>query len=424
MNFIPNETLDRSDRGVRQARRVELREDDVGRARFIEAAQGDAFLVVEAQADEHQFTHGGGGSRMRGLDLPSDSTGLENPLAPSLIAAAMRAWMVVVPRERAEDIRRTLLERGVLLKQARIAHEGDSILLPTRERVDLGFPTKEGEFEEGFVAVRSYKDVIEVPPSARRLLPSSFDVVGDIAVIKIPEELREHRMAIGDAIRRWNPKIGVVLEDRGVKGEHRIREIDVIGGEPRTTTVHTEHGLHYRVDLSRAYFSPRLASERKRIADLIDAGETVADPFAGVGPYSILIAKRRRPSEVHASDANPKAVRFLRENVAANRADHVTVRRGDAHAILRQVAPVDRVILDLPHSAMDYLGAAFRALGARGTVHVYGILEEAEEGEARDRIQSAARTAGFRMKGLSQHHVRAYSPTKYQTAFDVTVVRG
>jgi len=98
--------------------------------------------------------------------------------------------------------------------------------------------------------------------------------------------------------------------------------------------------------------------------------------------------------------------------------------QGDAHAILGQVAPVDRVILDLPHSAMDYLGAAFQALGARGTVHVYGILEAAEEGEARNQIQSAARTAGFRMKGLSQHHVRAYSPTKYQTAFDVTVVRG
>src|SRR5437879_11570405 len=139
--------------------------------------------------------------------------------------------MDVAPRERAASIPRPLLERGLLLKQAPSAHEGDSILLPTRERVDLGFPTKEGEFEEGFVAVRSYKDVIEVPPSARRLLPSSFDVVGDIAVIKIPEELREHRMAIGDAIRRWNPKIDVVREDRGVEGAHRIREIECIGRE-------------------------------------------------------------------------------------------------------------------------------------------------------------------------------------------------
>src|SRR5439155_13530147 len=177
--------------------------------------------------------------------------------------------------------------------------------------------------------------VVEVQASARLQMPSTFYVVGDISIIKIPEELRARRMAIGDAIRRWNPKIGVVLEDRGVKGEHRIREIDVIAGEPRTTTVHTEHGLHYRVDLSRAYFSPRLASDRKQIADLIEAGETGAVPFAGVGTYSILIAKRRRPSEVHASDANPRAVRFLRENVAANRADRVTVRQGDAHAILR-----------------------------------------------------------------------------------------
>src|SRR5207247_7047141 len=113
-------------------------------------------------------------------------------------------------------------------------------------------------------------------------------------------------MAIGDATRRWNPKIGVVLEDRGVKGEHGSREIDVIAGEPRTTTVHTEHGLHYRVDLSRAYFSPRLASERKRIADLIEAGETVADPFAGVGPYSLLTAKRGRPSGVDPPAPHPR----------------------------------------------------------------------------------------------------------------------
>src|SRR5438552_18460379 len=101
------------------------------------------------------------------------------------------------------------------------------------------------------------------------------------------------------------------------------------------------------MDLSQAYFSPRLASERKRIADLIEAGETVADPFAGVGPYSILIAKRRRPSEVHASDANPRPLRFLRANVAANRAERVPVRQGDAHAILRQVGRLDWASSDL-----------------------------------------------------------------------------
>src|SRR2546426_815545 len=195
----------------------------------------------------------GGESRPRNLDLSSRLETRENPLAPALIAAPMRAWAIVVPRERAEEIRRALQGQGLLLKHLRIGHEDDTILLPVRQRVDLGFPAREREFEEGFVAVRSYKDVVDVPSATRRSLPSSFDVVGDIAVIKIPEELREYRMAIGDAIRRWNPRIGVVLEDRGVKGEHRIRKVDVIAGERRTTTVHTEHGVHYRADLAQAY---------------------------------------------------------------------------------------------------------------------------------------------------------------------------
>jgi tRNA (guanine37-N1)-methyltransferase len=335
----------------------------------------------------------------------------------------MRAWSVVVPRERAEEIRRMLLDQGLLLKPVRIRSDGNTVRLPTLRRVDLGFPTEESEFEEVSQVVRSYKDIVRVPPALRDSLPSSFDVVGDIAVIKIPEALRHHREAIGQAIIAWNPKIRVVLEDGGVQGEHRIRKIERIAGERRTTAVHMEHGLRYHVDLSQAYFSPRLASERKRIADLVRAGEAVADPFAGVGPYSILIAKRRKPREVYASDANPIAVKLLRENVAANRTDHVTIWEGEARSVLRQVPPLDRVILDLPHSAMDYLPESLRALGDRGTVHLYSILEEADEQDRREAIDSAAGAMGVHVTHLAIRHVRAYSPTKYHTAFDLTVAR-
>jgi len=335
----------------------------------------------------------------------------------------VRSWSVLVPRERAEDIRRELMAQGLLRKQLRIVKEGNRILLPTRGRVELGFPTEEREFEEGFVAIRSYKDVVEVPAALRGSLPSSFDVVGEIALIKLPEELRAHRAAIGTAILGWNRKIRVVLEDRGVKGEHRVREVAVIAGERRTTTVHVEHGLRYHVDLARAYFSPRLASERNRIAELTTEGETVADPFAGVGPYAILIARRGRAREIHASDANPAAVEFLRTNVAANRANRITIRAGEARSILRKIAPVDRVLLDLPHSALEFLPDALASLGKKGTVHLYGILEQSEEAERQDAIQSIARAVGFRVTELTSRHVRAYSPSQYHTAFDITVAR-
>ena len=336
----------------------------------------------------------------------------------------MRARCLVVPKDRVEEIRRALRDRGVLLKHLMMRREGDRLYIPVSLPVDIGFPIEERDFEEGYVPVRSYKDVVEVPSNLRGSLPSSFDVVGDIAVIKIPEGLRTHREAIGHAILRWNPKIRAVFEDRGVKGEHRIRDVDVVAGEPRTTTIHVEHGLRYRVDLAHAYFSPRLASERKRIADLTAEGETVADPFAGVGPYAILIAKRRRPRAVYASDANPAAVELLRANVAANRADRVTVAEGDARTILRRVAPVDRIILDLPHTAPEFLNDALASMGARGTIHLYQIVEQAEETDTIDTVRAAGRAAGFRILDLRTRHVRAYSPTRHHVAFDVTVARG
>lgn len=336
----------------------------------------------------------------------------------------MKAWSVAVPRERGEEIRRRLLDEGVLLTHLRIVEAGGLLFLPTRERLEIGFPVEEREFNEGFVPIRSYKDVVAVPEALRRSLPTAFDVIGDIAVLKIPEELRPYRDDIGRAILRWNTKIRVAVEDRGVRGDRRIRSIEIIAGERRTATVHTEHGLRYRVDLANAYFSPRLASERKRIADLVHAGEVVADPFAGVGPYAILIAMRRRPEVVHASDANPEAVALLRANVAANHASLVATHEGDARDVLRQIAPVDRVILDLPHTAFDFLEDAFRAIHDRGEVHVYRILERAEEGEAVERIRKIARRSGHRAKDVRVHRVRAYSPTQHHVGFDVTVDRG
>lgn len=336
----------------------------------------------------------------------------------------MRAWCVVVPVDRGEEVREALRDRGVLLKHLRIQREASRLYLPTIRRMDVGFPSEEREFEEAFVAIRSYKDLVHLPERLRPSLPTSFDVIGDIAVLKIPDELIPHRTEIAEAILAWNSKIKVVAQDRGVSGELRIRNLEVLAGEDRTTTVHVEYGLRYRADVARAYFSPRLATERLRIAELVRPGETVADPFAGVGPYAILIAKRRRPTRVHASDANPTAVELLRQNVAANRAEAVDVREGDARAVLGEIAPADRVILDLPHTAMDFLPDAVRALGPRGTAHLYAILDDAEREERARQIRLAIEQEGRHVESLRLHIVRAYSPTQHHVAFDVTVGPG
>ena len=333
----------------------------------------------------------------------------------------MRSWCVVVPKERGEEVRVQLKVRGVLQRHLKVAEREGRLFLPTTERVDLGWPTEELDCEEAFVPVRSYKNLVRVPEAMRPQLPTSFDVIGDVAVVKIPEPLRPHRGAIGRAILEANPRLRVVAHDRGVVGPFRVRDLEILAGEPRTTTVHTEFGLHYHVDVARAYFSPRLGHERLRIAEEVNEGETVADPFSGVGPYAILIAKRGHPARVVASDANPVAVDLLRRNVAANRADGVEVREGDARAVLRAAAPVDRVILDLPHSALEFLSDALAALGPRGTVHLYSILEDAEREDRIREIRKIARAHGRRVESVRVHVVRAYAPTQHHVAFDLSV---
>jgi tRNA (guanine37-N1)-methyltransferase len=333
----------------------------------------------------------------------------------------VRAWCVEVPREKGEDVRRALRDRGLLLPHLRIRREAGSLLIPTAARADVGFPTLEADFEEGFTPVRSYKPLVRVPDEFRPLLPTSLDVIGDIAVLRMPEALVGWRHEIGRAVLAWDPRIRVVAHDRGVAGDARVRRVEIVAGEARTTTIHVEFGLRYRVDIARAYFSPRLVTERKRIADLVGRGEVVADPFAGVGPYAILIARRSAASRVVASDANADAIRLLRANVAANRADRVEVREGDARDILRATAPVDRVVLDLPHAAMAFVPDALRALGTRGTIHVYGFLEASEREERMEDLRALVAREGRGVEGVRLHEVRAYSPSQRHVAFDVTV---
>ncbi|HKZ89447.1 MAG TPA: class I SAM-dependent methyltransferase family protein [Thermoplasmata archaeon] len=333
----------------------------------------------------------------------------------------MRAWCVVVPRNRGEEMRRSLRDRGELVEHLKIREERGSLLLPTIGRLEIGLPVRQADFEPGYAPVRSYRELVRVPEDLRVSLPRAFDAIGDIAVLKIPEELEAHREEIGRAILAWDRKLRVVAQDRGVAGVRRIRRIEIIAGEDRTTTVHVEFGLRYRVDVARAYFSPRLGTERKRVADLVTSGETVLDPFAGVGPYAILVAIRSPAARVLAADANPDAVALLRANVAANRASRVEVREGDAREVLRTVGPVDRVILDLPHAAMDFVPDALRALRPRGTLHVYGIVEEAEREDRVQEIRSLGAREEWRATTIRVHDVRAYSPTQHHVAFDVTV---
>ena len=333
----------------------------------------------------------------------------------------MRSLCVEVPLRRGEEVRLKLQAAGLLRKELRIERSPTALFIPVNAPPGPEYRTVEREFREGSASVRSYRDLVEVPPRLTPFLPKAFDAIGDIIVLRLPEELREYEGRIGDAMLRWNPKVRTIAVDDGVQGELRVRRIRVVAGEPRTRTEHVEFGLRYLVDVEHAYFSPRLGSERWRVAKQVRPGEVVVDMFAGVGPYAILIARTRKPKTVNAIDANPAAGELLRENVRRNRAGSVVVNEGAGQDLLPNLAPVDRVIMDLPQTARDFLPGTVRHVRAGGTVHFYTIADRTRINEAGKDAVELARQGGRNAKVVASRIVRGYSPGKVHLAIDLRI---
>ncbi|NJE48586.1 class I SAM-dependent methyltransferase family protein [Thermococcus sp. 9N3] len=328
---------------------------------------------------------------------------------------------VKVPKREAEKVRRKLIELGVLAKGYAVRREGEFVLFPVTREVE-GFELVEAEFERLEKRPHSYREVVDVPDDVRPLLPSSFDIIGDIAVIELPEELMPYRRAIGEAILKVHRHIRAVFaKGSKVEGEYRVRELIHLAGEKRTETLHRENGIRLRLDVAKVYFSPRLATERMRIFKKAKSGEVVFDMFTGVGPYSILLA--RKAKLVFACDLNPWAVRYLEENIRLNKASNVVPILGDVRKVAGKLR-ADRVVMNLPKFADRFLKEAMLSVRNGGVVHYYGFgPEEDLYSEHEARIKAVARELGFSVEFLERRKVRPYAPRQFNIAIDFRVLK-
>jgi tRNA (guanine37-N1)-methyltransferase len=274
--------------------------------------------------------------------------------------------------------------------------------------------------------VKLLKD--ELPRRLSAKLPRSIDFVGDIAIVEVPTELDAHKSIIGEAVLKAHKNVRTVLAKAGaVSGIYRLRGFKVIAGESKTETVHKEYGCKYFLDLTKAYFSPRLSYEHNRVASLVKEGETVVDLFAGVGPFSILIAKTRENVKVYAVDVNPNAVEFLKKNVRLNRVERkVCPIMGDAKRIVKQrlSGVANRVVMNLPEKALEFVDVACEAIKpSGGIVHFYSFVNASVslENITRQFIDTVKASGRKVERILFSRFVRATAPYEWQAVVDVKI---
>ncbi len=295
----------------------------------------------------------------------------------------MKSRALLVPRERAEEARRTLRDAGSLRTDLEVRREGLYVVFPLTpsSSPDARLGTiVEREFAEVRRPPGSYRDLVRgVPPEAMARLPRAFDVIGDVVLIHLPPEVVEWKEEVGRALLAFVPAARRVGWDQGVHGVERRRRIIPLAGSGGFSTLCRENGLAIEVDLERAYFSPRLASEHRRIAEAVRAGERVLDLCCGVGPFSLTIARDGRAREITAVDVNPDAIALLRANlVRLGLEGRVRSVVADLEAFLPTAVPADRVILNLPHEGIKYLTSVANRVGPGGKLHYYEIMERSK----------------------------------------------
>jgi tRNA (guanine37-N1)-methyltransferase len=259
-------------------------------------------------------------------------------------------------------------------------------------------------------------------------VPQAFDIVGDIVIIEIPLALKEQQALIGEAILQTHRNIKVVLGKAGdISGVFRIRDYMFIAGEHRTSTIHKEFGCIYHVDVAKAYFSPRLSHEHMRVASGVQAGEVVTDLFSGVGPFSVLIGRVCPAAKVYGVDLNPDAIELQKLNVRVNRLDgHVFPICADAREIAKGKlkGTADRVIMNLPETAIDFVDAACNTVKPEGgVVHFYGFVRQPDTVEALEqRFTEQVERNGRKVEEfLFARSIRETAPFESQIVLDAKI---
>ena len=259
---------------------------------------------------------------------------------------------------------------------------------------------------------------------------NSFDIIGNIAIIKIMCSNIADAERVAKKIMDVHRNIKTVLTPvTCITGDFRVRELSLLAGEDKTNTLHKESGCIFMVDVEKTYFSPRLSFEHQRIASLVKSNETVVNMFAGVGCFSIIIAKTVSPVRVYSIDVNPTALKCMEKNVNINKVQgSVFPILGDSKDIISaQLGGIaDRVLMPLPEKALEYLPYALTALKpSGGMIHYYDFQhapgKENPIAKTKLMVTKKLDNLGVSYVFVNSRVMRPTGPNWYQTVLDIQV---
>ncbi len=321
-----------------------------------------------------------------------------------------------VPKREGQEHLKRLKEENRLDPERKISEEGDDLLIPVteggnEERCDLEkrIPSNKPPFHQ-------IKQKLDLPDEEKEKLPDRWEMIGEVLLIKLPKELQYRKERIAEV---YAEKLGAktVMLQGSIEGRVREPIVEKIYGE-ETETVHVENDVLYKLDTAELMFSSGNIDERIRITEKVKRNEVIVDMFAGIGYFSLPMAVHGDPKKIHALEINPKAFRYLQENIELNDVqDTVEPELTDNRDF--SFTGADRVMMGYLDETWKYLDKAVGFLGEEGTIHYHTTCKDSEypeqvENELKENIEE-----DFSIRDLRE--IKSYAPHVFHVVATVRI---
>ena len=328
---------------------------------------------------------------------------------------------VKVPLKQINDTRINLMDKGLMNMEYKIKTTDEFGYIPINKDYD-DYTIVDIELEPMKKVPHNFSELLEdeLSPDEIENLRTSFDTIGEVVILEIPENLKSKKQLIGDAALKFTKRRSIYMKKSAVKGTTRVRDLEFLSGVDDSVTIHKEHGARLKMDVREVYFSPRLATERKRVMENVKNGEKILDMFCGIGPFPIVIA-RNKNVDITAVDINPEAIVYLNENIRLNKLKgNIKTCCGDVREVSKCFkTKFDRIIMNLPGLAYTFLDVSVNLIEDGGTINYYEFSDSYESGIKR--LENACSQVGKKAEILNCRKVKSTSPGEWHVAIDAKI---
>lgn len=162
------------------------------------------------------------------------------------------------------------------------------------------------------------EDVLKAVLPADQESCTSYSRIGHIIHVNLKSHLVPYKRLIGDIFRDKIAGIRCVINKiQTIENTYRNFQLELLSGEEDYHVEVKENGISFEFDFSKVYWNPRLSTEHERVIKMLNRGDVLYDVFAGVGPFSVPVARRK--AYVLANDLNPSSFQWLQHNAKKNK---------------------------------------------------------------------------------------------------------